>query len=97
MINIKEEKDGISIKISVIPNSSKSYIVGVFDGILKLKLNSPPIEGKANKEVIVFLSQLLNVPKSTISILHGDKNKLKTLSIKGDKKLLQDKIKNITI
>lgn len=97
MIKIKEEKDGISIKISVIPNSSKSFIVGVLDGILKIKLNSPPIEGKANKEVIEFLSSLLGIPKTKISILNGDKNKLKTLLIKGDKGLLQDKIKNITI
>jgi len=97
MINIKDEKDGISIKISVIPNSSKSFIVGVLDGALKIKLNSPPIEGRANKEIIEFLSKLLGLPKSSISILRGDKSKLKTLLIKGNKDMLQVKIKNITI
>lgn len=97
MINIKDEKDGISFKISVLPNSSKSFIVGVLDGILKIKLNSPPIEGRANAEVISFLSKLLAVPKSTILIIKGDKNKLKTIAIKGDAPLLRDKIKNIEI
>ena len=97
MINIKEEKDGISIKISVIPNSSKTFVVGILDGVIKIKLNSPPIEGRANKEVIEFLSKLLGIPKTSISILRGDKNKLKTLQIKGDSDLLQMKIKNITI
>lgn len=97
MIDIKEEKEGISIKISVIPNSSKTFVVGILDGALKIKLNSPPIEGRANKEVIEFLSKLLGVPKTSISILRGDKNKLKTLQIKGDRDLLQMKIQNITI
>lgn len=97
MIDIKEEKEGISIKISVIPNSSKTFIVGILDGALKIKLNSPPIEGRANKEVIEFLSKLLGVPKTSISILRGDKNKLKTLQIKGNRDLLQMKIENITI
>lgn len=97
MINIKEEKDGISIKVSVIPNSSKSFVAGILDGVLKIKLNSPPIEGRANKEVIEFLSKLLGIPKTSITILKGDKNKLKTLLLKGDRGLLQNKVKNITI
>ncbi len=97
MINVKEEKDGISIKISVVPNSSKSFVVGVFDGVIKIKLHSPPIEGKANKEVIEFLSCILDVQKSKISILRGDKNKLKTIVIKGDKAMLQEKIQNLEI
>lgn len=97
MINIKEEKDGISIKITVVPNSSKACVAGVLDGVLKLKLHSPPIEGKANKEAVEFLSCLLDIPKSSIFILRGEKNKLKTLVIKGEKDLLQDKIKNLKI
>lgn len=97
MLNIKEEKNGISIKVTVVPNSSKSMAVGIFDGVLKLKLNSPPIEGKANKEVIEYFSKLINVPKTSIEISKGNKNKVKTLLIKGDRDLLQDKIKNIKI
>lgn len=97
MIDIKEEKDGISIKISVMPNSSKTFLLGIIDGMLKLKLHALPIEGRANKEVIEFFSKTLNIPKTSISILRGDKNKIKTLLIKGDKDLLKEKIKNIKI
>ncbi len=95
MLNIKEEKNGISIKITVVPNSSQTLIIGVLDGALKIKLNSPPIEGKANKEVICFLSKLINVPKTSIKIFKGEKNKAKTLFIEGDIAVLQEKIKNI--
>ena len=95
MLNIKEEKNGISIKITVVPNSSQSLIVGVFEDGLKIKLNSPPIEGKANKEVIGLISKLINVPKTSIKILKGEKNKAKTLLIQGDIGVLQEKIKNI--
>lgn len=97
MIDIKEEKDGISIKISVMPNSSKTFLVGLVEGMLKIKLNAPPLEGRANKETIEFFSKLIGIPKTSISILRGDKSKLKTLLIKGDKDLLKEKIKNIEI
>jgi len=97
MLNFKEEKNGISIKVTVVPNSSQSMAIGIIDGVLKIKLNSPPIEGKANKEVIEFLSNLINVPKTSIELFKGSKNKVKTLLIKGDKDLLQEKIKNIKI
>ena len=95
MLNIKEEKNGISIKVTVVPNSSQSSIVGTFDGVVKIKLNSPPIEGKANKEIIAFFSKLINVPKTSIEISKGEKNKLKTLLIKGNADFLKEKINNI--
>lgn len=95
MLNIKEEKDGISIKVTVVPNSSKSMAVAILDGILKIKLNSPPIEGKANKEVIEVLSKLINLPKTSMEIVRGDKNKVKTLLLKGNQALLREKIQNI--
>ena len=97
MLVIKEEKNGVSIKVTAVPNSSQSLIIGAFEGVLKIKLNSPPIDGKANKEIIAFFSKLINVPKTSIEISKGEKNKLKTLLIKGDTVLLKEKINNIKI
>lgn len=97
MFIIKELQDSIIIQVKVIPASSRSMIAGIIDGALKIKLNSPPIEGKANKECVVFLSKLLKIPKSSIEIIKGDKNKLKTLTIKGNTEELKDKIKNLNI
>lgn len=97
MIYTKELQDAIIIQVKVIPASSRSMIAGILDGALKIKLNSPPVEGKANKECIVFLSKLLKVQKSSIQIIKGDTNKLKTISIKGNPSELKEKIIKLKI
>ena len=78
-LKISNTDSGLRFKVSVIPNSSCSKIVEITEEFIKIKLNSPPIEGKANKEVIAILSKFLKIPKSNITIISGDKNKLKTI------------------
>lgn len=79
--NLKISKivNGIRFKVCVIPNSSASKIVEITEEYIKMKLNSPPVEGKANKEVIVILSKFLKIPKGNINIINGEKNKIKTI------------------
>lgn len=96
-IEYKTDSSGIILKVTVIPNSSQSCIVGIQEGIIKLKLNSPPIDGRANKEVIAFFSKFFRVSKSSIKLLRGDKSKLKTLKIEGDKQMLQSKLESFNI
>lgn len=77
-LQVSKHKNGVTFKVKVIPNSSCSKIVEITEEYIKIKLNSPPIENKANKETIILLAKFLNIPKSSIEILFGDKNKLKT-------------------
>ena len=49
--------------------------------ILKVKINKPAVDGKANKAVIEYLSEIFNLPKSNISILNGEKSSQKCLLI----------------
>jgi len=93
---IIECENGIKFNIKVIPNSSKCEIVSTLDNILKIKLNTPPIEGKANEQCIKFLSKLLNIPKTTIEIINGKKSKNKTILVKGNVQELVIKINNIS-
>jgi hypothetical protein len=48
-----------------------------------LRLTAPPVEGEANKECVRFLARLLDVPRSSVSILQGLKSRSKTLLIRG--------------
>ncbi len=91
-VKISKTENGIRFDIKVIPNSSISKIIEVIDGVIKIKLNSPPIEGKANKEVVKLLSKDLKVPKSFINIVSGDKNKNKSVEILGNFDELLEKI-----
>lgn len=71
------------LKIYVQPGASKSSVSGEHDGYLKIRISSPPVEGKANEALVEFLSETLNVRKSRIEILEGLKSRKKLLRISG--------------
>jgi len=56
----------LTIKIKVEPRSSKSGVVGPYGDSLKVKLTSPPVEGKANKELIEVLAKTFGIAKKDI-------------------------------
>jgi len=70
----------MKIEIKVIPNAKKKEVIKEGDKI-KIKVNSPAIEGKANKEVIEDLAKFLNVKKSRISIIKGERSRNKLIEI----------------
>ena len=75
----------MKIKIYIQPNSKKSGYAGVYDGLPKLKITAPPVDGAANSEIIKIFSKLLNIPKSDIIISSGQASRLKILDINTDK------------
>lgn len=76
---IKENSDGLVIKIKIVPNSSKNDII-IEDEFIKVKVTAQPIENKANKALIEFLSKKFKIPKTSIQIVKGDTSKEKTLA-----------------
>ncbi len=71
----------MKFKIFVQPGASQSEIVGDYDGLLKIKIKAPPVDGEANKEVIRFVAELLGVPKNRVKLVSGEKSRRKTLEI----------------
>jgi len=82
----KTEK-GVVFKVKVEPRSSRRMVAGLHGDALKIKLTSAPVEGKANEELIEFLSDLLGVKKSSIKILQGQSSKQKLVEVAGLKDL----------
>ena len=78
---IKQTSDGILVNIKIVPNSSKNDIVAE-EGFIKVKITTQPIEGKANKALIEFLSKKFKIPKTSIEIVKGETSKEKTLLFK---------------
>ena len=78
---IKQEKDYFIIRLRVIPNAKKSEIIGLLDDMLKIKISSPPVEGKANAQIIKFFSDYLKISKSKFEIVSGEKSKCKLLRV----------------
>ena len=71
------------IKVKVLPRSSRNQIIGREGDLFKVKLTSPPVEGKANKALIEFLAKKLGIAKGRIEIISGKSARLKTLRISG--------------
>lgn len=82
-IPVKETEKGLLIQVRVLPRSSRCKLVGIQDGALKIKLTSPPLEGKANGECVRFLADQLKIRKSQIEIIAGHKARKKTVALTG--------------
>jgi uncharacterized protein (TIGR00251 family) len=70
---------GLTFPVKVQPGASQSAIQGVEGEFLKVRLAAPPVDGKANEELIKLISKLLNLPKSRISIRTGVSSRRKVL------------------
>jgi len=78
--NILEEKEGnCSIKFHIQPSASKTAIVGIYNGALKISLAAPPVDGKANKALRTFIAKQLKLSKSKVKMIRGEKSRSKTL------------------
>jgi len=77
----------MNVEIRVIPNAKKNAITRTGDGIT-VRLTALPLEGRANEELIRYLSDVLKVRKSAIRIVRGEKNRRKVLAIPIDGKQL---------
>jgi uncharacterized protein (TIGR00251 family) len=69
--------------VRVQPRASKDEIVGEIAGALKVRLQAPALEGRANEALIEFLAQLLKTPKGAVRILSGEHSRIKRLEIRG--------------
>ncbi len=65
------------------PRASKNEVVGLYDDSLKIRLTSPPVDGKANKALLAFLAKLLNVPKSALEMKSGHQSRRKCVYVSG--------------
>lgn len=80
---IKEDKDGVLIKIKVQPKASKNEIVGLMEDALKIRLTAPPVDGKANEACIQFLAGLLHIPKKKVELISGQAGRHKIIKLNG--------------
>ena len=65
------------------PNARRNEVLGFEDGVLRVKIAAPPVKGKANKELVDFLSGLLGVSKGSITIEKGLTSRRKLVVIEG--------------
>lgn len=74
---------GALLKVRAIPGAKKSEIVGEHGGRLKVRLNAPPVEGKANKELLRLLAKQLKLKKNQVSLHTGERSRDKIILLAG--------------
>lgn len=75
--------DGVELLVLVQPRASRTKVVGVHDGRLKIALAAPPVDGEANAALIEFIADALDVRKADVRLADGETSRRKRLLIQG--------------
>ena len=88
----------VQLNVRVIPRASKPGIAGTRDGALLVRLQSPPVEGAANEELIHVIAKAFGTAKRDVTIVSGERTKLKRVTIATiDEQQLQATLRSIGI
>lgn len=82
-LEIQEGAGGITFKLKVVPRARASMIEGEYGTSLKVRIQAPPVDGKANKEVVRLLAESLGVRTDEVEIIAGLSSTAKTVRIQG--------------
>lgn len=80
---LRASKEGLILEVVVAPRAKRSKFVGFHGGYPKISLAAPPIEGRANEELVSFLKELLGIPGRDIELIRGDASKRKAVLLRG--------------
>jgi hypothetical protein len=71
------------IDIYVQPRASKTMVVGLHDGAIKIRLAAPPVDGAANAALVEFIAKRLGIPRARVRIAGGETSRRKLVEIDG--------------
>jgi len=88
----REDGDKIRLEIKAVPGASKTELAGIKDGRLRIRIAAAPEDGKANAEMLNFLSKKIDCPKKDLQLLSGEKSRLKTIALPLERKAKLEQI-----
>lgn len=80
-MNVRQ--DAIDVAVLVVPRASRSRVVGVHDGMLRIQLAAPPVDGAANEALLKLIAELVGTPMSSVALARGQSSRRKTVRITG--------------
>ena len=69
-------------RVKVVPRAARSEIVGWTDGVLRVRIHAPPVEGRANLALFDLLSEYTGLPVSSFSVVQGARARIKRIRLK---------------
>jgi hypothetical protein len=73
--------EGLIVRVQVQPRAARDRLLGLHGGALKIALTAPPVDNAANAALISFLAELVQVPRSALTIIGGAKSREKRVRI----------------
>lgn len=84
---LREVSGGVTLAVRAQPGAKKTAVVGVYGegdtAQLKIAVQAPPIEGRANEALITFLANTFGVPKKSVELLSGELSRSKVFLVRG--------------
>ena len=80
---LSEHPEGILLSVYAQPRASRTGISGLHDGRVKVALRAPPVDGKANAELVRYLADQLGIPKSHVVLMAGASGRRKRVLVEG--------------
>jgi uncharacterized protein (TIGR00251 family) len=75
--------DGVRLTLHIQPRASRTELAGMHGDALKVRIAAPPIDGAANAELAEFLAGILLVPRSSVSVVAGERGRRKLVAVAG--------------
>ena len=79
----RPEAPAATFAVRVVPRAAKEGVAGYEGGVLRIRLNAPPVEGKANEALGRFLAKALGVSRGSVTLVAGEKGRSKIVRIEG--------------
>lgn len=80
---LKQTSNGITLSLYCQPGAKITKVVGLHDGCLKISLQAPALENKANELLLAWLSKQLKVPQKQIQFISGQNSRKKRVEVWG--------------
>lgn len=73
----------VRFRVRLQPRASRNEIAGTLDGVLRVRLHAPPVDGAANEALVAFLAERLAIPRRGVRIVTGATSRTKLIEIEG--------------
>ncbi len=83
MLDIQERNGVVIVAVRVQPRASQNDVAGEMNGALKIRLQAPALENRANEALVEYLALLLKTPRAAVRILSGERSRIKRVEIRG--------------
>jgi uncharacterized protein len=84
---LRAAASGVTLAVRAQPGAKKTAIIGIYGECaaaqLKIAVQAPPLEGRANEALVAFLAQTFGLPKNAVRLVSGELSRSKVFLLEG--------------